>query len=201
MLKVRRKMRFNLATNLTIFRMLVVPIVCLGYLTPFSWSHNIASVLFIIGAVTDWLDGYIARNFNQTSIFGAFLDPIADKLMVASVLVVLVYQLNTLWMVWPALIIISREIIISALREWMAEIGHRASIAVGWIGKVKTILQLVALGFLIWYQPEGKGFAIGMHSWVYYVGAVLLYISVALTLWSMLVYLKIAWPDLTLSKE
>ena len=194
-------MRFNLATNLTILRVIVVPIVCLGYLTPFTWSHNVASILFVVGAVTDWLDGYIARNFNQSSLFGAFLDPIADKLMVTSVLVVLVYQLSTLWMVWPALIIIGREIIISALREWMAEIGNRTSVAVSWVGKVKTILQLVALGFLIWYQPGGFGFSIGKHSWVYYTGLLLLYISVALTLWSMIMYLKIAWPDLTLSKE
>ena len=193
--------RFNLATNLTLLRIVAVPIVCIGYLFPFSWSHELVSVLFVVAAVTDWLDGYIARNYGQSSAFGAFLDPIADKLIVSSVLVILAYKLETLWMVWPALIIIGREIVISALREWMAELGNRASIAVNWVAKVKTILQLVALGFLIWYQPEGKGFSIGTHYWVYWVGMLLLYISVALTLWSMLMYLKIAWPDLTLSKK
>ena len=149
-----------------------------------------AAGLFALAAVTDWLDGYLARRWDQATPFGAFLDPVADKLMVAVALALLIERFDSVWLTLPALVIIGREIVISALREWMAEMGKRGSVAVSWLGKVKTTLQMIALLLLLAFVP-GSALA--------YVGIVTLYVAAILTLWSMALYLRAAWPHLSRS--
>ena len=156
-----------------------------------------ATVIFVVAAITDWLDGYLARKLNQYTAFGAFLDPVADKLIVATALVLLATDEKVLQMVISTplfaaavAIIIGREIAISALREWMAELGKRASVAVSYIGKVKTALQMIAIAMLIYKEP-----LFGLPVFIF--GEVLLFVAAALTLYSMIVYLKAAWPVLT----
>ncbi len=156
-----------------------------------------ATVIFVIAAITDWLDGYMARRLNQYTTFGAFLDPVADKLIVATALVLLATDQKVLDLVISVplfaaavAIIIGREIVISALREWMAELGKRASVAVSYVGKVKTTLQLIAISFLV-YQEDLLGLPI------FVLGELLLFVAAGLTLYSMIVYLKAAWPVLT----
>lgn len=194
-------MKYNFATVLTISRLLAIPLVVVFYWLPFALTHEVSALLFIYACLTDWLDGYVARNYAQMSRFGQFLDPVADKLLVAMVLVILLGNLKGNWLIWPAAIIIGREIVISSLREWMAEVGKRTSVAVNQVGKLKTVLQMSALGTLLWYQPDGMGFSVGAGFWVYQLGLGLLYVAAILTLWSMCMYLKTAWPDLTLAKE
>jgi CDP-diacylglycerol--glycerol-3-phosphate 3-phosphatidyltransferase len=143
--------------------------------------------VFGLAAITDWFDGYLARRLEQTSPFGAFLDPVADKLMVAAALVMLVEAFASPLITIPAIVIIGREIVISALREWMAELGARASVAVSSIGKIKTTLQMVSILVLI---------AMPLYSPLSWLGVVALYGAAALTLWSMLLYLRAAWPHL-----
>ena len=147
--------------------------------------HLILTLLFILAAVTDWLDGYLARRMNITSAFGRFLDPVADKLMVAAALIVLVQWHPNIVMATSAIVIISREIAVSALREWMAELGARTSVAVSYVGKLKTTFQMIAITvFLLNWQSLEM------------IGYVLMVIAVILTLWSMMIYLKAAWPYL-----
>ena len=180
---------FTIPNILTYLRIILIPFFVASYYLPFSWSNELSTFLFTFAAITDWLDGYLARRWQQTSSLGAFLDPVADKLMVAAALIVLVQAHPTIFMVIPALVIIGREITISALREWMAELGARAQVAVSVIGKFKTAAQMVALVLLI-YKDDLFGLPI------FTIGYVLLYISVVLTLWSMMVYLQAAWPSL-----
>ena len=155
---------------------------------PFGWAHGAAAVIFALASFTDWLDGFLARKLKQTSPFGAFLDPVADKLLVASTLLLLLGSKDIHYITVPAIIIVGREIVISALREWMAEIGTRASVKVSYIGKVKTGLQMLALILLLVFHPAT--------SWPGVVGFVLLYLAAILTIWSMVIYLHIAWPQL-----
>lgn len=154
-------------------------------MTDSVFRHFLMTFIFIMAALTDWLDGYLARKWNQTSAFGRFLDPVADKLMVAAALIILVQWHPTISMAIAAIVIISREITISALREWMAELGQRTSVAVSYVGKIKTTMQMAAITvFLLnWQSLETLGY-------------VLLYGAVFLTLWSMFIYLKAAWPYL-----
>jgi len=180
---------FTIPNILTYLRIILIPFFVASYYLPFSWSNELATFLFTFAAITDWLDGYLARRWHQTSPLGAFLDPVADKLMVAAALIVLVQAHPTIFMVVPALVIIGREITISALREWMAELGARAQVAVSVMGKFKTAAQMVALVLLI-YKDDLFGLPI------FTIGYVLLYIAVVLTLWSMMVYLQAAWPSL-----
>lgn len=183
------KRLWNIPNILTLMRVLLIPVlVFLAYLPAFEWQHWLTATVFLLAAITDWFDGYLARALNQTSAFGRFLDPVADKLMVAAALVVLVQAHHTIWMVMPAIVIISREIAISALREWMAELGKRANVAVSHIGKWKTTAQMTAITVLLVEHPT-----------LNYLGYGLLYIAVVLTIWSMLIYLKAAWPDLSQS--
>ena len=147
----------------------------------------LAAGLFALASMTDWLDGYLARRWNQSTPFGAFLDPVADKLMVVVALALLIERYDTLILTLPALVIIGREIVISALREWMAEMGKRGLVAVSWIGKLKTTLQMVALLILLALPPTHE---------IALLGVVVLYVAAALTLWSMIQYLKAAWPHL-----
>jgi CDP-diacylglycerol--glycerol-3-phosphate 3-phosphatidyltransferase len=155
-----------------------------------EWSNLLSAAIFGLAALTDWLDGYLARRLKQSSVFGAFLDPVADKLMVAVALVLLVQDNPTMLFTIPAAIIIGREIAISALREWMSEIGARARVAVSVIGKIKTTAQMVAILLLLYKTPLG---VFPSHD----IGMILLYIAAILTLWSMMVYMKAAWPLLT----
>jgi CDP-diacylglycerol--glycerol-3-phosphate 3-phosphatidyltransferase/cardiolipin synthase len=167
----------------------MIPVFVIIFYLPFSWHYLAACVIFILAAITDGLDGYYARKLGQTSALGAFLDPVADKLMIAVVLVLLVEDQPSIWLALPAAVIIGREITISALREWMAELGASNKVAVSGYGKLKTICQMVALGFLIYHNPL---FGIP----IYTIGMVLLYIASILTLWSMFLYLQAAWPQL-----
>ena len=146
-----------------------------------------SALIFALAGITDWLDGYLARKLNQFTPFGAFLDPVADKLMVAIALVLLVERFDSWWFTIPAMIIIGREIVISALREWMAELGNRTSVAVSYVGKVKTTFQILAILVLLAAAPQRSGLLLDS-------GLLLLYISALLTLWSMMLYIRAAWP-------
>ncbi|TGD73681.1 CDP-diacylglycerol--glycerol-3-phosphate 3-phosphatidyltransferase [Mangrovimicrobium sediminis] len=177
----------NIPNALTMMRIFLIPVLVLVFYLPFHKHLMVAAVIFAVAAITDWLDGYLARRLGQTSAFGAFLDPVADKLMVAVALVLLVERHNTPLFSLAACVIIGREIVISALREWMAELGERTSVAVSYIGKVKTAFQMVAITGLLAIDPR-------IHeSWLLALCYVVLYIAAALTLWSMVIYLKAAW--------
>ena len=190
-------MPLNIPNLLTLLRILLIPFIFVVYLIDADWSNQLATFIFVVAALTDWLDGYLARRLNQYTTFGAFLDPVADKLIVATALVLLATDEKVLNLVLSVplftasvAIIIGREIAISALREWMAELGKRASVAVSYIGKVKTALQLTAISLLIYQEP-----LLGIP--IFKLGEILLFIAAALTLYSMVVYLKAAWPVLT----
>jgi CDP-diacylglycerol--glycerol-3-phosphate 3-phosphatidyltransferase len=183
-------MQWNIPNILTFLRIILIPVLVVAFYTPGPWSYQISALIFGLAAITDWLDGYLARRLQQTSLFGAFLDPVADKLMVAVALVLLVQDNPHALFAVPAAVIIGREIVISALREWMAEIGARTKVAVSIVGKVKTALQMIAILLLLYKIPVGL-FPTHM------VGVILLYIAAILTLWSMIVYLRAAWPILS----
>lgn len=187
-------MQLNLPNILTLLRIALIPVFVILFYLPFGWSNTAVTIVFALAAITDWLDGYLARRLEMTSAFGAFLDPVADKLMVATALVLIVEYNPTnfsgIWLAIPAAVIIGREITISALREWMAEIGSTATVAVSMIGKVKTTAQMIALIFLLYHEPL-YGLPVTM------IGFLLLYVAAVLTLWSMTLYIKAAWPYLT----
>ncbi len=185
-------MPFNLPILLTWLRIVAIPLLIAIYYLPADWAtaqerNLIATLIFIAAALTDWADGYLARKLNQTSAFGAFLDPVADKLMVAAALIVLV-QLGRADAV-VASIIIGREITISALREWMAKIGAAKSVAVSMLGKIKTTAQMAAIPLLLYQAP-----LYGMNTMQ--AGEWLIWLAALLTLWSMGYYLRMAWPEI-----
>ena len=180
-------MQLNLPTLLTLLRIALIPVFVGVFFLPFQGANALCAALFGLAALTDWLDGYLARRFNQTSAFGAFLDPVADKLMVAVALVLLVQAIPTPVMAVAAVIIIGREIAISALREWMAQIGSHGRMAVSMVGKLKTTAQMIAVLLLLYREPLG-GFP------TLNAGLGLLLVAAALTLWSMMHYLLAAWP-------
>ena len=179
----------NLPNIITLARILLVPVFVVIYLWPGDRTYIVAATLFALAAATDWLDGYLARRLNQTTPFGAFLDPVADKLIVVSALTVLVAQHSTAWLTLPSLIIIGREIMISALREWMAEMNSSVTVAVSRLGKIKTSLQMVAIAVLLALPPNFDSVFI-------VAGYSLLYVAAMMTLWSMSIYLQAAWPTL-----
>ncbi len=179
----------NTPNLLTLLRIMLIPVLVGVFYLPWKWTNELSTLIFGLAAITDWFDGYLARRWNQTSAFGAFLDPVADKLIVAVALVLLVQAHPTPWMAIPAAVIIGREITISALREWMAELGQRATVAVSMVGKVKTTAQMTSLLMLLYYDP-----LLGLP--IYEIGFVLLYVAAILTLWSMMVYLRAALPIL-----
>ncbi|MDG4555247.1 MAG: CDP-diacylglycerol--glycerol-3-phosphate 3-phosphatidyltransferase [Candidatus Competibacter sp.] len=183
-------MQLNLPTWLTLLRIALIPVFVGVFFLPFRGANLLCTALFGLAALTDWLDGYLARRLGQTSAFGAFLDPVADKLMVAAALVLLVQAIPTPLMAVTAMIIIGREIAISALREWMAQIGGHGRVAVSMIGKIKTTAQMVAVLLLLYREPFGGFFP------TLAVGQGLLLVAAVLTLWSMLHYLLAAWPTL-----
>lgn len=194
-------MLWNAPNLLTLLRIVLIPVFIAAYYLPFRWASLLAMALFVLAALTDWLDGYLARRLNQSSPFGAFLDPVADKLMVASALVLLSADTRVHNLVFDyrlfaivVLIIVGREITVSALREWMAELGERARVAVSFLGKFKTIGQMVAIPFLLYRDP-----LFGLP--IFRIGELLLYLAAGLTLWSMVIYLRAAWPSLTQSRR
>ena len=178
---------WNIPNTLTTFRLFLIPIFLVVFYLPYSWAFFAAAFIFCLASITDILDGYLARKLEQSTPFGAFLDPVADKVMVCAALVALADQYQTMYMTIPALIIISREIIISALREWMAEQGKRGNVAVSNMGKIKTAAQMLAIIGLIWQYD----------TWMNYLSFGLLYIATFLTLSSMMQYLRAAWGELT----
>lgn len=184
----------NIPNLFTCLRLLLIPVLVIVFYLPVAGTNIACAVIFILAAITDWLDGFLARTLSQTSRLGAFLDPVADKLVVAVALVLLVGEKDLPFLAIPAAVIVGREIIISALREWMAEVGKRASVAVSFIGKIKTTLQMIAIIVLLIYKP-------GVNLWIGVLGYVLLCIAAILTLWSMIIYLKAAWPDLTFGQK
>ena len=183
----------NVANQLTLLRIILIPMFVLMYYSGWEWRFLASAALFGLAGITDYLDGYIARKYNLATKFGAFLDPVADKLMVAVALAVLIEIHGDVWFTLPASVIICREIVISALREWMAELGQRANVKVSLIGKVKTTMQIIAIVVLLIFPPiSAYEFVLIMNK----VGYVTLYIAAVLTLWSMILYLKAAWPTM-----
>ena len=181
-------MKLNLANLLTLFRIAAIPIIVLCFYSPLDNARPIAAIIFGIAAVTDLIDGWVARRFNQMSRFGEFLDPVADKLMVAIVLVMLVQDQSSWFEDVIAMIIIGREITVMALREWMATIGERANVKVSTSGKIKTTLQMFGIAFMVFHNRPVR------HSDIYRVGFALLVVAAVMTIWSMLIYLRAAWP-------
>lgn len=181
------KIMINVPNSLTFFRLLLVPVFIILFYIQFEDAKMWAAGVFAFAAATDWLDGFLARKLNQGTPFGAFLDPVADKVMVIAALVIIVEDFSNPLVTIPAMIMIGREIVISALREWMAEIGQRSQVAVSWIGKWKTTIQMLALTGLIWQQSI----------YMIWGGYALLYVATGLTLYSAYDYLRAAWGDLT----
>lgn len=179
---------------LTLLRIALIPVLVLFFYLPYSWSSIAAAVVFIFAAITDWLDGYLARRMDLMTPFGAFLDPVADKLMVATALVLLVSRNPAVLFTLSAAIIIGREIAISSLREWMAEMGKRGHVQVSGLGKLKTGFQMTAISLLLFEQD-----LLGLP--ILFIGLVLLYLSAALTLWSMWVYLHASWPTISEAQQ
>lgn len=184
-----RQTPWTVPNILTWTRIAAIPLVILAFYAPYHWSNVAACVVFAAAGITDTLDGYLARKLGQITRLGAFLDPVADKLIVAAALILLVAQDTRGFVIAMALVIIGREIAISALREWMAELGKRGKVAVNWLGKAKTIFQVVGLTFMLYRNP-----LLGLP--IYEIGVVLTGAAAVLTLVSMLTYIKAAWPDL-----
>ncbi len=180
----------NLPNILTLSRILLIPVFVLVYFLPVANNYLWAATLFGAAAATDWMDGYLARKWGQTTPFGAFLDPVADKLIVVTALLLLIDSHSSLWLTLPAIVIVGREIVISALREWMAEMNSRGAVAVSWLGRAKTTIQMVAIFLLLANNPAELE-----RPWVL-MGYALLYAAAVLTLVSMINYLRSAWPSL-----
>lgn len=189
-------MIWNAPNALTLLRLVLIPMFVAAYYLPITYAHELATALFVVAALTDWLDGYLARRLQQNSPFGAFLDPVVDKLMVVAALIMLAADkeiaarvLDPRLFAMVVVVIVGREIAVSALREWMAEYGKRSRVAVSFVGKVKTTAQMLAIPFLLWREPLA-----GLP--VLRTGEILLYVAAGLTLWSMLIYIRLAWVDL-----
>lgn len=192
-------MTLTLPTWLTLLRIVMIPVLVLTFYLPWQWSNFASAAVFALAAFTDWLDGWIARRYQLSSAFGAFLDPVADKLMVATALFLIVQGHPTPWMAFWAAVIVGREIAVSALREWMAELGQRATVKVATIGKIKTVAQMVALLCLLYAVTPDKD-PPRPDPWlgepVFHVGDWMLAVAAILTLWSAFLYLRAAWPAL-----
>lgn len=184
---------------LTLLRIALIPVLVIFFYLPYTWSNIASVVVFASAAITDWLDGYVARRTGQLTSFGAFLDPVADKLMVATALVIMVQRPPEIFMhpvvfTLAAAVIIGREIAISALREWMAELGQKGRVKVTVFGKLKTIFQMVAIALLLYREDLGR-LPLAL------IGEFLLYLAAGLTLWSMWVYLRSAWPAMSMAQS
>lgn len=180
---------YTIPNLLTMLRIVLIPAVVVLFYLPYTWADMASGLVFALAGITDSIDGYLARKLGQVSPLGAFLDPVADKLMVATALVLLVSRDPHWYVTMAAAVIIGREITISALREWMAEIGARGKVAVSALGKFKTIAQIVGLSMMLFRQDL-------LFLPIYDIGLVLTGIAAVLTLWSMILYIRAAWPDL-----
>lgn len=176
---------YTLPNILTMFRMFIIPVFVIVYFLDWKWAHQAAAFLFWLAAVTDYFDGLLARKLNQSTAFGAFLDPVADKLIVTAALLLITHTYNTIWITIPAVLLLSREILVSSLREWMAKHGQSDTVKVSFWGKAKTMAQMLALIGLLSEQEE----------YLYWVtlGYILLYIAAILSVFSMVQYLAAAW--------
>jgi CDP-diacylglycerol--glycerol-3-phosphate 3-phosphatidyltransferase len=182
-------MAWSVPNSLTWARIAAIPLIVLLFYMPYPWADPAAGLLFAAAGITDSLDGYFARRLNQISRLGAFLDPVADKLIVAVALVLLVSKDTSALIVLTAAVIIGREITVSALREWMAEVGSRRKVAVSILGKYKTTLQIIGLSLMLYRQPI-------LRLPIYGIGVAFIEVAALLTLVSMITYLRAAWPDL-----
>ncbi|MDC1143634.1 CDP-diacylglycerol--glycerol-3-phosphate 3-phosphatidyltransferase [Porticoccaceae bacterium] len=180
---------WNLPNILTLVRIALIPIFIIVYYLPWQWSHVASAAIFGLAALTDWVDGFLARKLDQVTPFGAFLDPVADKLIVVAAIVLLLEVHSTPWFALPAIVIIGREIVISALREWMANLGVGDNVAVSMLGKIKTWIQMMAVALLLLAKPEQE--------WLMQIGFVAIYVAALMTIWSMIQYLRLAWPHLS----
>lgn len=183
-------MKITLPTSITLFRIALIPLFVIVFYLPFSWSNQIAAAIFGVACFSDWVDGYLARVLKQESTFGAFLDPVADKLIVVVAIVLIVEANPSITVALPSVIIVAREITVSALREWMAELGKRTAIKVSFFGKAKTTAQLFSLFLMIYNEPIA-GYPI------FQIGLGFYYLAAILTIVSMVLYLKAAWPIIT----
>ena len=181
---------------ITMFRVVLIPVFVVVYFLDWKWAHEAGAFIFWLAAITDWFDGYLARKLKQSTPFGAFLDPVADKLIVAAALLMITHSYNTLWITIPAIILLIREIYVSALREWMGQQGMRDTVKVSFVGKAKTMAQMLALIGLLSGLETFMGFPI---YWVS-LGYGLLYFASLLSLWSMIIYTQAAWKTLSGSK-
>lgn len=180
-------MKLTLPTAVTLFRIALIPLFVVVFYLPFVWANLAAAAIFALASFSDWVDGFLARALKQESSFGAFLDPVADKLMVVVAIILLVQAHPSIYMAVPSLIIVAREISISALREWMAGLGSSASVKVSFIGKAKTTAQLFSL-FLMIYDEPINGIP------VFEIGLGFYFLAAVLTIVSMFIYLRAAWP-------
>ena len=182
------KFMLTIPTFFTLLRIFLIPLFVTFFYLPVWWGHLAGAIVFICAGITDWLDGYLARSLRQTSSLGAFLDPVADKLVVAVALILIVGEPTLHYLTIPAAVIVGREIVVSALREWMAEIGKRTSMAVTFIAKIKTTIQMIAVILLLISRSI-------VNDWITGLGYIFLYGAAALTLWTMVIYIKAAWPE------
>lgn len=180
-------MQVTLPTAITLFRIGLIPLFVLVFYLPFSWANIAATAIFALASFSDWVDGYLARSMQLESSFGAFLDPVADKLTVVVVIVLLVEANPSIYVALPSIVIVAREISVSALREWMAQLGASTKVQVSFIGKTKTVAQMMALGFMIFSEP-----LMGLP--IFQIGLVIYYLAAILTIASMVIYLRAAWP-------
>ena len=183
-------MPLTIPTLLTLLRIVMIPVLVVVFYLPVEWANVAAVIIFILAGITDWLDGWIARRYGMVSRFGAFLDPVADKLMVSVALIIVVQRHPEMVLALSTAVIIGREVTISALREWMASLGEGARVKVVWSGKIKTILQMVAIGFLLYGEPLWVIPVLDIGRWLLLAAAVL-------TILSMITYLRAAWPSIS----
>ena len=183
---------WNIPNILTSIRVVLVPVFVAVYFLDWKWAHQLAAFIFCIAAITDYLDGYLARRLQQSTAFGAFLDPVADKLIVGAALLMITHTYNNVWITIPAIILMMREIYVSALREWMGQQGLSDVVKVSFTGKAKTMAQMLALIGLL----SGLEYFMGFRIYWVSLGYILLYIAAALSLWSMIVYTTSAWKYL-----
>ncbi|WP_166423873.1 CDP-diacylglycerol--glycerol-3-phosphate 3-phosphatidyltransferase [Paraglaciecola sp. 20A4] len=182
---------------ITLIRVLLIPIFVAVYFLDWKWAHQAAAFIFWFAAITDWFDGYLARKLEQSTAFGAFLDPVADKLIVATALLLITDTYATAWITVPAILLLAREVYISALREWMGQKGLQDTVKVSFMGKAKTMAQMLALIGLLSEMQYFMGIPI---YWVT-LGYILLYFAAVLSLWSMVTYTIAAWPSLSKSES
>jgi CDP-diacylglycerol--glycerol-3-phosphate 3-phosphatidyltransferase len=180
---------------ITLLRVLLIPIFVSIYFLDWKWAQQLGAFVFWFAAITDWVDGYLARKLKQSSAFGAFLDPVADKLIVAAALIMITHTYANLWITVPAIVLLMREIFVSALREWMSKMGESDSVAVNFLGKAKTMTQMLALIGLL----SGLETFMGVPIYWVTLGYILLWVAAVLSLWSMVVYAIAGWK--TLSKH